>query len=299
MLKIPKINYPAFAFLCLLLLGCNKIPEPPQERKLSSEFKEYWFDGTAEVTSYHLKQARYGEIREGSAMKIFVKEDFLPEEHVKADEASERTFPILKLNSTKKFTTGIYPYSIMESSFYPLQKEGHATKISASIQEWCGQQFIQLNNRTNFEIQLNSYFENPADKHFNIPKTFLENEIWNLIRVHPKELPVGDLEMIPSFEFLQLDHREAKAYKVTAKRSKDDSLEVYTLQYPKLNRTLKIFFKTEFPHEIEKWEEIKPSGNGEDAKMLTTKALKNKRLKIDYWNKNSQNDVSLREKLGL
>ncbi|WBL24410.1 hypothetical protein [Zunongwangia sp. HGR-M22] len=187
----------------------------------------------------------------------------------------------------------------MESSFYPLHKEGHATKISSSIQEWCGQQFIQLNNRTNFEIQLNSYFENPADKHFNIPKTFLENEIWNLIRLNPEELPIGALEMIPSFEYLQLDHRETKSYKVNAKRSKQDSLEIYTLQYPKLNRTLKIFFKEEFPFEIEKWEEITPSGSGVNAKMLTTKAIKNKRLKIDYWNKNSKNDVSLREKLGL
>ena len=42
-----------------------------------------------------------------------------------------------------------------------------------------------------------------------------------------------------------------------------------------------------------------PSDNNENSKMLTTKALKNKRLKIDYWNKNAGNNVSLREKLGL
>ncbi|SFC81692.1 hypothetical protein SAMN04487907_10993 [Zunongwangia mangrovi] len=107
----------------MIFIGCDKIPDPPKDRKLSSEFKEYWFDGTAEITSYDLEQARYGEMRQGTAIKIFVKEDFLPEEQVKANETSERTFPVLKLNSTKEFITGIYPYSIMESSFFPLHKE--------------------------------------------------------------------------------------------------------------------------------------------------------------------------------
>ncbi len=284
---------------CLLCISCDKIPDPPKDRKLSAEFKEYWFDGTAEITSYTLTQARYGEMREGTAIKIFVKEDFLPEEQVKANEVSERTFPILKLNSTKKFMTGIYPYSIMESCFFPLHKEGHATKISASIQEWCGQQFLQLNNRMNFEINSHSYFEGEADKQFNLPKTHLENEIWNLIRINPSELPEGELEMIPSFESLQLQHKEINAYKVSAKKSIADSLSLYTLNYPSLKRKLKIYYQSEFPFEIEKWEEIMPSDNNENSKMLTTKALKNKRLKIDYWNKNAGNNVSLREKLGL
>jgi len=284
---------------CILCFGCDKIPDPPKDRKLSTEFKEYWFDGTAEITSYTLTQARYGEMREGTAVKIFVKEDFSPEEQVKANEVSERTFPVLKLNSTKNFITGIYPYSIMESSFFPLHKEGHATKVSASVQEWCGQQFIQLNNRTNFEMNSHSYFEGEADKQFNLPKTHLENEIWNIIRINPAELPEGELEMIPSFEYLQLQHHEAKAYKVSAKKSKKDSLALYALNYPDLNRTLKIYYQPAFPFEIEKWEETMPSGNSENSKMLTTKAVKNKRLKIDYWNKNAVNNVSLREKLGL
>ena len=295
MCQISKITL----LFCLLCISCDKIPAPPQERKLSAEFKAYWFDSTAEITSYTLNQARYGEIREGTAVKIFVKEDFLPEEQVKANQISERTFPILKLNSTKKFITGIYPYSIMESSFFPLHKQGHAIKISASIQEWCGQQFLQLNNRMNFEINSHSYFEGQADKQFNLPKTHLENEIWNLIRINPSELPEGALEMIPSFEYLQLQHKEAKAYKVSAKKSRDDSLSIYTLNYPNLRRNLKIYYQSEFPFEIEKWEETMPSGNNKNSRMLTTKALKNKRLKIDYWNKNAGNSVSLREKLGL
>ncbi|MGB2691994.1 MAG: septum formation inhibitor Maf, partial [Thermodesulfobacteriota bacterium] len=42
----------------------------------SEEFKAYWYDGKAEITSYKLEQARYGELHEGYAVMVFVTEDF-------------------------------------------------------------------------------------------------------------------------------------------------------------------------------------------------------------------------------
>ena len=86
---------------------------------LSPEFKEYWYSGEAEITSYKLEQARYGELREGKAVLIFVTEPFLADKQVKANRSNPENIPVLKLNSTKKYLTGIYPYSIMSSSFYP------------------------------------------------------------------------------------------------------------------------------------------------------------------------------------
>ena len=41
--------------------------------------KELWHDGKAEITSYKLEQARYGEMHEGQASMIFVTEDFSKE----------------------------------------------------------------------------------------------------------------------------------------------------------------------------------------------------------------------------
>ncbi len=287
----------SFLLLILFLSSCGN--KRSHSLKLSQEFKEYWYSGEAEITSYDLEQARYGEMRKGHAVLIFVTEDFLPDEQVKANEQNADNISVLKLNSTKKFITGIYPYSIMQSCFYPLNDQPHALKVSASVQEWCGQVYIQLNNRNNFEITSHSYFAGEADQNFNIGKAPLENEIWTQLRVEPDNVITGDFEMIPSLEFLRLRHKPLKAYKAHGEFYTDKDLNVYILEYPELQRKLKIWFSLNFPYTIEKWEETWPSGFGKNQKLLTTKATKKQRLKIDYWNKNSNKDLYLREKLGL
>ena len=60
----------------------------PIKTPLSEEFKEYWFAGKAEITSYKLEQARYGELRDGSAVLIYVTEPFLADKQVKADQSN-------------------------------------------------------------------------------------------------------------------------------------------------------------------------------------------------------------------
>ncbi|MEX0361456.1 MAG: septum formation inhibitor Maf, partial [Allomuricauda sp.] len=56
-------------------------PKKPK-KKLSEDFKSYWYAGNAEITSYKLEQARYGELRDGTAVLIYVTEPFLPEKQV-------------------------------------------------------------------------------------------------------------------------------------------------------------------------------------------------------------------------
>lgn len=269
-----------------------------KDRNLSEDFKNYWYDGTAEITSYQLTQARYGELREGTAVNIFVTEDFLPEIQVKADKVSEENIPVLKFNQTKDFNTGIYPYSIMTSTFSPLRSTAHALKVSHSMQEWCGQAYVQLNNRKDFEIRSHSYFQGEADAEFNLQKTWLETELWNLIRINPEELPTGDLQVIPSFEFLRMSHQETKAYEVFASLKQGDSLTSYKLMYPELKRELILYFNSTFPFEIEKWEETNAPINSE-GEGLTTTAVKMKRIKTAYWQQKSKNFESLRDSLGL
>jgi len=135
----------------------------------------------------------------------------------------------LKLNATKNFTTGIYPYSIMSSTFYPVQDNQHAQKFTVSIQEWCGHVYAQLNNRDSFEIKSHSYFENEGDQDLSLQKTHLENEFWSKIRINPKDLPVGPLKVIPSLEYLRLVHQPIKAYDAVAGVKNDGKLTMYTL----------------------------------------------------------------------
>ncbi|PVW13970.1 septum formation inhibitor Maf [Marixanthomonas spongiae] len=267
-------------------------------RQLPEQFKNYWYDGKAELTSYKLMQERYGEIRQGMAVTIFVTEDFLPKEQVKANSPSGKLVSVLKLNKTKKFTTGIYPYSIMTSTFNPILKKQHVLKISNSVQEWCGQVYMQLNNRNDFNIISHSYFEGEADQQITLEKTWLEDELWNLIRINPNELPTGDINLIPSFEYLRLRHKDVKAYKANAKLKKGDSLTKYDLVYPELERELIVYFNSSFPFEIEKWEETNGTQTNDSIRLKTT-AHKIKRLRTDYWNMNRNEDTGLRDTLGL
>lgn len=271
----------------------TETPQPKPE--LSKAFKDYWYAGEAEITSYKLEQARYGEMRDGKAVLIFVTEDFLPEVQVKADMYNKTNHPVLKLNATKTFNTGVYPYSIMQSTFYPVANNQHALKISASVQEWCGHVYTQLNNRDDFKITSHSYFQNEADQTFNIEKTWTENEFWTKLRINPKSLPIGEISCIPSLEFMRLKHKTLKAYKALATLESNN----YTLTYPDLNRTLTINFNPKFPYDILGWEESTTSGFGSSAKTLTTKATKLKSIQSAYWSKNTNADEGLRETLKL
>ena len=264
----------------------------PEKRTLPANFGEYWYAGTAEITSYNLSQSRYGEIHDGTAVTIFVTEDFDPKQQVKADKRKDSNTPILKFNRTKKFNTGIYPYSIMTSIFNTVNDTRHSLKVVNSIQEWCGQTYMQLNNREQFEIQANSYFQSEGDKNFSIEKTWLEDEIWNLIRLNPEELPKGEFNSIPSFEYANLTHKEVKAYNAMAGVFKGDKTSDYFISYPQLQRKLTITFNNEFPHTIEKWEETNPNGQVTTATII-------KRIQSPYWSKNTNKFSVLRDSLGL
>ena len=255
--------------------------------QLSQTFKNHWFDGFAEISSYELTQSRYGQQRIGKAVLIFVTEDFLVKEQVKANQKSKTTIPVLKSNRTKNFLTGIYPYSIMSSSFSSLRKKHPLIKTVASIQEWCGQSYLQLNAREKENTLIShSYFEGEADQNLTLPKTISEDELWNLIRFNPKNLPVGEFYLLPSLEIIRLNHIEPKAVKATASLQAGN----YTLYIPSLQRSLSIQFDPNFPYTIEGWEE-KYDHKGEQY-TSTAKRIHTERRQ--YWQENNNASVRFR-----
>ena len=112
-------------------MGAGESAEPLPAH--GEAFKEHWYRGLAELARYELKQARYGETHEGDAVLIFVTEDFLPEEQVKYEGSGRGTEveKILKLNATRNFATGIYPYSVMTSVFTPVEIRGR--RVNARV----------------------------------------------------------------------------------------------------------------------------------------------------------------------
>lgn len=289
-------HMPAMAFFLFLL---TSFTSPLYANDAQNIFKSYWYSGESEITSYELKQARYAELREGTSVLVYVSESFLSKEQVKADNHLESNIPVLKLNSTKKFLTGLYPYSIMTSTFSPMLNDGHAIKVSMSMQEWCGHVFTQINNRELFDIHSFSYFDGEADQRFSIEKHELENEVWTKIRLNPDSLPLGTMNMIPSLEYLRLAHKPFKAYSAKASLRTQGNISTYSIYYPELDRTLSIRFLRSFPYIIQGWEDTYKSGYGEKAKVITSSATIKKTIKSKYWEQNSNADVSLRKELDL
>lgn len=312
-----KLKKSINSVIALLILcsfsSCNaqtdKKNVEPFDLAYPGKFMDYWYAGNAELDHYDLKQMRYGEPRNGDAVLIYVTEDFLPEKQVKKEFGDKPGISVLKLNFTKKFITGIYDYAIMTSIFTPVEFRKHPATLKASFssQDWCGQSFSQMNLRNQkLNYQTRSYFQAEGDTNTAIPATYIEEDVWTRIRIEPQTLPLGKIEMIPSMEYIRLNHKDLKPYHAIANlmlQVNDTSLAgpsefyVYTVRYPDLDRELKIKCQTVFPFKIFGWEEIQNASN--PAKKETTTATLTNTLIKPYWNLNHNENQSLRDSLGI
>ena len=277
---------------------------PIQNEKYSvsdSLFNAYWYADQAEIRTYNLTQSRYGELHQGLATVIFVTESVSKKKGIKPDNYRKKGdhVPVLKMNLLKKFGTGIYPYSMMLSTFTPLDEPLGMIKSSASGQEWCGHIFSQMNQRKKqYDVVSYSYFEEEGDAQFNLPLVFTEDEIWSRIRLNYKSLPTGEIKLIPGLYYTRLEQHKLEAESGKARLDIDKTEGTYTIDYPKRERTLAITFNLAFPHEIIKWEETYADKRAPN-KRLTTTAVLNKTKNIDYWNYNAEKHKSIRKELGV
>ncbi len=148
-------------------------PRPPPPA-FDRSFWDQWGDGQAELSGYALTTPRYGELRTGSAVTIFVTETFSKRDRVKADPGKhpkDDELPVLKLNYVKSFQTGVYDYDLMTSTFLALapafgRDPGSPVKVSFSAQEWCGHVYHQLlfDDGGKARETSHSYFDGEADQ---------------------------------------------------------------------------------------------------------------------------------------
>ena len=295
-------------FLLSSTCAIEKKDEQSQASKTNFErhpdWNDYWYAGVAELSSYRLIQSRYGELREGHAVLVFVTEPFSQSKQVKLDypeKAGDDNVSVLKMNMTKNFLTGIYPYSLMQSVFTPvsLNEYPKSLKTSMSGQEWCGHVFQQLNlKREEYMVTQLSYFESEGDVETTTSGDFLEDEIWTKIRIAPESLPVGKFDMIPGSFYTRLLHKKVQSVPVTTNLdSSNDDINIYEMTYNDGARSLKISFSKSFPYAIEAWEEtFKNPFNG--ASQTTTAKLI-KRMRSPYWQQNKNAYLPLRDSLQL
>lgn len=273
---------------------------------IDEKFGDYWYQGLAEITSYDLEQSRYGAMHPGTAVNIFVTEDLSRSRQVKLDDqgnGDRDAVTVLKLNATRKFNTGIYPYSIMTSVFTPVNRDRdpHTLKLTASIQEWCGQTFAQLNRTADgYRARHYSYFEDEGDADEQIAETVLEDELWNIVRLNPTDLPTGAIRVMPAASYLRFSHSEWKPQSASASVGRvngESDLMEFRLTYDGIPRELLIRYRAAFPFEIEYWEES--GGRSAAGDELVTRATMKERILLDYWTRNRPGDNVLRNQLGL
>ncbi len=287
-----------------------------QAAPLPPGFGAYWFQGKAELTSYDLTQARYGELHRGEAVLVFVTEDISRKKQVKLDKpaaAGTDRLPVLKLNFNKKFNTGVYPYSILTSTFTPLDlaADPRSPKVSMSMQEWCGHVFTQLNlGSKGYTVSQKSYFESEGDTESSLEAALLEDELWNRIRLNPAGLPTGAIRLVPGTAYCRMQHLPLRPEAATA--SLHTALpsasaagaapsQAYTVAYagPK-QHTLNIYFEQAFPHRILGWGETYLDGPGvAQPRLLTTRATRRRSILLDYWRTHNNADAAWRDSLGL
>ncbi len=265
-------------------------------------FANYWYRGLAEINVFDLEQARYGELRKGDAVLIFVTEDFSRKGLVKTDNPGvdrNDDVRVLKLNFARDFQTGIYTYHTLQSVFTPVDRsrDSQTLKITTSSQEWCGHIFMDLRlTGQGYLADVNSYFEGESARDLLLGKVVVEEEIWNLIRLDPGSLPTGSFRALPGSLDIRLRHEPLDATKAEGSLSEgENGGMVYEIRYPDRGRSLRIFYDGAFPRSINGWEETVE----QQGQVLTTRAVRREQKMLDYWSYNGTRDDHLRDELGL
>jgi len=184
----------------------------------AEDFWKHWGDGRAELNGYHLTQPRYGAARTGTAVYVYVTEDFSDTLRVKADPGkhpAKDVYPVMKLNAVRAFQTGIYDYKVMTSAFLRVAPGWPVAKVSFSGQDWCGHVWHQLLPRGGrLAGVFHSYFDGEADgtEDLELPADGVFEDAlpvllrgWNGESLKPGESRT--VPFLPSLLWARLNHR--------------------------------------------------------------------------------------------
>jgi len=274
----------------------------------AEDFWAHWGDGKAELNGYRLRQPRYGTVRDGTAVLIFVTEDFDGAERVKDEgrgAARGEVYPVLKLNAVRDFQTGIYDYNTMTSTFVRVGAPWPVVKVSFSSQEWCGHVYRQLLPRNGIiEDTWHSYFQGEADGRRQLPYPeagILGDAVPMLIRGWTGEWVARgasrEVPWLPAQLDARFRHRSPEWVRATVARSAsprevavpagDFSVDEWTVAVPGQETTVWLV-EAAAPWRIVGW----TRGDGESAELLGSS-------RMPYWSLNGPEGEAKLEELGL
>lgn len=284
-----------FLFLCIILACLFAVVKkatifqiekptnttaPLEDNPLAKDqaFQQYWNTGLSELNTYELTQTMDTSQQKGQIQLVFTMVDFDTKKRMQttsSDKSASTT--VLKQNLIQKIASGVYEYSLTNSTFTPTNYVvfPHALKVEYTKQNTQGQEYSQLNWKgQTFLYEGKSDFQVKAQQDTSVKTAWLEDEIWNRIRLNPQTLPDGEAEMIPSLEYLRSTNQKVEAISCkTTLEEKTDSLSKqvlknYTIEYPEKHRKVSIVFEAQFPFKILNWEYT----TTENGKVTTTVA---------------------------
>jgi hypothetical protein len=299
-----------------LITGCSRAPQTPAAQRPSpytSEFWKTWGDGQAEMNGYDLTHPRYGQLRKGVAVAIFVTETFSNTARVKADPGKHPPadeFPVMKLNLVRDYQTGVYDYNEMLSAFIALEpvngrEFGQPTKVSFSSQEWCGHVYGQLlfGNLRAQQVS-HSYFDGEADQSREIKleaATTSEDALmlWARGISHPfmKRGTTENVSVLSSLATSRAKHEQIQLTSAElAIENETQQVQVPAGVFEVEVRTAKLtggvtqryYVETGAPRRLVKWE----TSTGELAVLLGSDRMK-------YWEMNKEGGEHALKRLGL
>lgn len=294
-----------FKTILASLLVMNIAPSAAQD------FWGWWSDGKAELSSYQTKTQRYGELREGYAVLVFVTEEISRTTRVKVESEAippaDRA-PVMKLNHVVKFPTGIYDYSLLTSTFSSIESEFgrppfEPLKISFTAQEWCGHVYQMLiPQRDQVELTLHSYFQSEGDQKRSIKlpanAAFEDNLLIWIRELKGEVLSAGQrraLQILPSAWASRSGHQDVEFQGGSIIKEEGEVVKLSEGNAPSWRWTWQVGNRTEmywvekaYPHRILKWQ----SSDGSAGEL-------NKTLRLPYWQLHGNDDLAYREQLEI
>ncbi|MFG0248239.1 MAG: hypothetical protein ACF8OB_05075 [Phycisphaeraceae bacterium JB051] len=277
-----------------------------------NDFWKQWGDGKAEMAGYDIIYPRYGQLRKGTGVTIFVTEDFSDTLRVKADPGKHPkadVYPVIKLNLIEDFPTGLYDYSLMTSVFVRAdnsEKGGLPVKASFSAQEWCGHAYAQLLfDKSSIRLTSHSYFDGEADQNYklNMPSNAMSQDTllhWARGLANPVLKPGQSVKvnMLMSMAHSRLRHQPLAFTQATLTFT-DKPVEVTvpagSLSCDQLTCTLADGEKWTF--HVDRNSPYRPIVQWESSAGHKGQLIKSKRL--PYWRLHDNGDESILSELGL
>ena len=270
-----------------------------------NDFYSHWSDGQAEVSGYALTMPRYGALRQGHAVAIYVTEPFSRKAAVKVDRYENNNpdhIIALKLNLVTKFQTGVYDYSVMTSVFSNPNAQMQPLKQSFSSQEWCGQVYEEIRyDQTGLTVDTKSYFEGEtAVERIERKNVVSADTLWLMGRGltvgGPGQGSLPD-SLVASSTQRRLKHRPVRVYDGGTRWADAESnitvpagaFKVRALHWRRADGVQCVIrFEVAPPHRVIAWS----CADGTDAKMTGS-------LRTPYWQRSRLGDERMLRALGL